>query len=56
MAEGETQCKEVEVLKDWVKAMEEEPKRAREDRDKAIAMAPKFHAFIGYLGDVVSKA
>ena len=54
--EGEAQRKELEELKDWVKAIEEELKSAREDRDKAVVMAQKFHAFMGYPGDVVNKA
>ena len=34
----------------------EEKVRAQEDQDKAITMAWKFHAFVGYSGDVVNKA
>ena len=47
---------ELQELKDRVKAIEEELKGARADRDKAMVMAQKFHAFVGYLGDVVNKA
>ena len=39
-----------------MKALEEELKSAREDRDKAVVMAQKFHASVGYPGDVVNKA
>ena len=56
MEEDEAWRKELEELKDRVKAIEEELKSAREDRDKAMVMARKFHAFMGYLGDVVNKA
>ena len=48
--------KEIEQLKSWTKAMEEELVRAREDRNKAIAISEKFHNFIGHLGDVINKA
>ena len=39
-----------------MKAIEEELKSARKDWDKAVVMARKFHASMGYLGDVVNKA
>ena len=29
--------------------------QVQEDRDKAVAMARKFHAFVGYLDDVMNK-
>ena len=54
--EREAQHKELEELKDQVKAIEEELKGTREDRDKAVVMARKFHAFVEYSGDVVNKA
>ena len=54
--EGEAQRKELEELKDRMKTMEVELKRAHEDRDKVVVMTRKFHAFVGYLGDVVNKA
>ena len=54
--EGEAQRKELEELKDRVKAMEGELKSTLEDRDKAMVMAQKFHAFVGYPGDIVNKA
>ena len=49
-------CKKLEERKDRVKALEEELKSAREDWDKAVVMAWKFHAFMGYPGNVVNKA
>ena len=45
----------MEEFKDWIKVMDEELKCVREDRDKAVVMARKFHAFVGYPGNVVNK-
>ena len=33
----------------------EEKVRAQEDRERAVTMARKFHAFVRYSGDVVKK-
>ena len=54
--EGEALCKEEEELKDRIKALEVEVKSTRKDRDKAMEVAQKIHAFVGYLSDVVNKA
>ena len=56
MAERKAQMKEVEEFKIQTKTLEEELERTREDRDKAVATAQKFHDFIGHLDDVVNKA
>ena len=45
--EGEALRKEVEELKDRIKALEAEVKSSREDRDKAVEVARKIHAFVG---------
>ena len=50
IANREEKLKEAEAL--TVAAFEEKV-RAQEDREK---VARKFHAFVGYLGDVVNKA
>ena len=34
----------------------DEKVRAHEEQEKAVTMAKKFHAFVGFLGDVVTKA
>ena len=49
----EEKLKEVEAL---TMAAFEEKVRAQENREKAVTMALKFHAFVGYPGDVVNKA
>ena len=56
MEEGKARRKELDELKDRVKAIEEELKSSWEDRDKTVVMARKFHAFVGYPSDVVNKA
>ena len=52
-ANQEEKLKEAEAL---IAAAFEEKVRAQEDREKAVTMAWKFHAFVGYPGDVVNKA
>ena len=54
--EGDALRKEVEELKDRIKAMEKEVKTARAERDKSKEVAQKVHGFLGYLGDVLNKA
>ena len=54
--EGKALRKEEEELKDGIKALEAEVMSAREDRDKAVEVAWKIHAFVGYPHDVVNKA
>ena len=46
--EGKALRKEAEELKDRIKALEVEVKSAREDWDKAMEVARKIHAFMGY--------
>ena len=45
--------KEAEAL---TAAAVEEKVQAEADRENAITMAKKFHAFVGFAGDVVTKA
>ena len=45
--------KEVEAL---TATTFEEKVRAQEEREKAVTMAKKFHAFVGFAGNVVTKA
>ena len=49
----EVQCKEAEALKI---AVLEDQTRAREDWDKAVVMARKFHTLVEYPSDIVNKA
>ena len=54
--EGEALRKETVELKDWITALEEEVKIAREEREKSKEVARKIHSFMGFPGDVVNKA
>ena len=54
--EGDALRKEVEELKDWIKAIEKEVKTARAEQDKSKEVAQKVHGFLGNLGDVLNKA
>ena len=45
--------KEAEALR---AATFEEKVQAQEEREKAVTMAKKFHAFVGFAGNVVTKA
>ena len=49
----EEKLKEAEAL---IAAVFKEKVWAQEDREKALTMAQKFHAFVVYPGDVVNKA
>ena len=53
VADQDTKVKETEAL---TAATVEEKVWAEADREKAITMAKKFHAFVGFAGDVVTKA
>ena len=54
--EGNTLRKEVEELKDRIKAMEKEVKTARAERDKSKEVTQKVCRFLGNPGDVLNKA
>ena len=54
--EGEALRKEVEELKNWITAIEEEVKTSRAKWDKAKEVARKIHSFLGFPGDVLNKA
>ena len=54
--EGEVLHKKTGELKDRIATLEEEVKSAQEERNKAKEVAWKFHAFMGYPGNVVNKA
>ena len=54
--EGEALRKEIEELKNWITAIEEEVKTARTEQDKAKKVARKIHSFLGFPGDVLNKA
>ena len=54
--EGEVLRKEMEELRNWIAAIEEEVKIARAERNKAKEVAQKIHSFLGFLGDIVNKA
>ena len=53
VANWDEKLKEAETL--TIAAFEEKI-RTQEKREKAVTMARKFHAFVGYPGDVVTKA
>ena len=53
VADRDEKLKEVETL---TAAAFEEKVRAQEEREKAVTMAQKVHAFVGYPGNVVTKA
>ena len=54
--EGDTLRKEVEELKNWIKAMEKEVKTARAEWDKSKEVAQKVYGIFGNPGDVLNKA
>ena len=54
--EGDALRKEVEDLKNRIKAAEKEVKTARAERDKSKEVAQKVHGFLGNPGDVLNKA
>ena len=54
--EGDALRKEVEDLKNQIKAAEKEVKTARAERDKSKEVAQKVHGFLGNPGDVLNKA
>ena len=53
VADQDEKLKEAETL---MAAAFEEKVWAQEEPEKAVTMARKFHAFVGYPGDVVTKA
>ena len=53
---GNALRKEVEDLKNWIKAVEKEVKTARAERDKSKEVAQKVHGFLGNPGNVLNKA
>ena len=53
MANRDEKLKDVKTL---TATTFEEKVRAQEEREKAFTMAQKFHAFVGYPGDMVTKA
>ena len=53
VADRDEKLKEAEAL--TATAFDEEV-QAQEEREKAFTMAKKFHTFVGYLGDMVTKA
>ena len=56
MEEGDALWKEVEELKDRIKAMEKEVNTARAERDKSKEVTQKVCGFLGNPGDVLNKA
>ena len=54
--EGDALRKEVEDLKNRIKAAEKEVKTARVERDKAKEVAQKVYGFLGNPGDILNKA
>ena len=54
--EGDALRKEVEELKNRIKAAEKEVKTAKAERDKSKEVAQKVHGFLGNPGDILNKA
>ena len=54
--EGNALRKEIEELKNRIKAMEKEVKTARAERDKSKEVAQKVYGFLGNPGDILNKA
>ena len=53
VVDQDAKVKEAEAL---TAAAFKEKVRAKKEREKAVTMAKKFHAFVGFAGDVVTKA
>ena len=54
--EGQALQKEMDELRNWIAAVEEEAKIARAERDNTKTVAQKIHGYLGFPGDVLNKA
>ena len=52
--EGQALRKEMNELRNWIAAVEEEAKIVRAERDKAKTVAQKIHGYLGFPDDVLN--